>query len=91
MAQREVTFSVEEAIIPEIVEAFCASYSYPAKVADGIGQDGNQIFIDNPETPQKFAKRQIKKFALEVANSYKQKKAQEALQYNKIDPELIEV
>jgi len=68
-----ICWSMDSALIPEMVEAFAYTYHYNPTVTQEI--NGETLTVDNPETPAQFTKKQIAKYALEVRNAYRIEKA----------------
>lgn len=88
MTMREITFTIEEALIPVFIEAFCASYGYVGSHSS-TDEAGNVTEIPNSESPVEFTKNKIKDYALEVVNAYKIEKAKDAVVVEPISEESV--
>jgi len=63
----------------DLRDTLAVAYAYPTTVQDGVDQDGNPIFIPNPESKAQFVQRKINEYLRDlVKNSYKEQKLRDA-------------
>lgn len=65
----------------DLRDTLAVAYAYPLTVQNGVDQEGNPIFIPNPESKTQFVQRKINEFLRDlVKNSYKEQKLRDAQQ-----------
>lgn len=88
----QITITIPDAKVPEVREAFKATYNYQAIIANPsfdpnlpIDPVTNPETIDNPETEGQFFQRKIREWIRDVVKAYQAKVAANTARDNAIN------
>jgi hypothetical protein len=62
-----ISFNIPDTLIPEVIEAFGAQYSYQAQIPD---PNNPQQLLTNPEDAAAFARRMFVQFGKDVVKAH---------------------